>query len=92
MHGDWREMRTVFNAVGLVPRKPPSSQRPDSGRRNVGNGLSPPWRKHESLARQPLRNICRMNSKGYDFHAGEVSPAPPWPSSPPAERRSSLGR
>jgi hypothetical protein len=39
MHGDWREMRTVFNAVGLVPRKPPSSQRPDSGRRNVGNGL-----------------------------------------------------
>jgi hypothetical protein len=24
MHGDWRDLRTVFNAVGLTPRKPPS--------------------------------------------------------------------
>jgi hypothetical protein len=27
MRGDWRELRTVFNAVGLTPRKPPSSQK-----------------------------------------------------------------
>jgi hypothetical protein len=24
MRGDWREMRTVFNAVRLTPRKPPT--------------------------------------------------------------------
>jgi len=27
MHGDWRDLRTVFNAVGLAPRKPPRSQK-----------------------------------------------------------------
>jgi len=27
MHGDWRELRTVFNAVGFTSRKPPSRQR-----------------------------------------------------------------
>jgi Mg-chelatase subunit ChlI len=27
MRGDWRELRTVFDAVGLTPRKPPSPQR-----------------------------------------------------------------
>jgi hypothetical protein len=26
MHGDWRELRTVFDAVGLTRRKPPSPQ------------------------------------------------------------------
>jgi hypothetical protein len=26
LHGDWRDLRTVFNAVGLTPRKPPRSQ------------------------------------------------------------------
>jgi type IV secretory pathway VirB10-like protein len=25
MHGNWRDLRTVFNAVGLTPRKPPAS-------------------------------------------------------------------
>jgi len=28
MRGDWRDLRTVFNAIGLTPRKPPSSQKP----------------------------------------------------------------
>jgi hypothetical protein len=27
MHGDWRELRTVFNAIGLTPRKPPASDK-----------------------------------------------------------------
>jgi hypothetical protein len=27
MHGDWRDLRTVFNAVGLTPGKPPNSQK-----------------------------------------------------------------
>jgi hypothetical protein len=27
MHGNWRELRTVFNAVGLTPRKPLTSQK-----------------------------------------------------------------
>jgi len=27
MRGNWRDLRTVFNAVGLTPRKPPSRQR-----------------------------------------------------------------
>jgi hypothetical protein len=27
MHGNWRDLRTVFNAVGLTSRKPPSSQK-----------------------------------------------------------------
>jgi hypothetical protein len=25
MRGNWRDLRTVFNAVGLTPRKPPAS-------------------------------------------------------------------
>ena len=25
MHGNWRDLRTVFNAIGLTPRKPPAS-------------------------------------------------------------------
>jgi hypothetical protein len=25
MRGNWRDLRTVFNAVGLTPRKPPTS-------------------------------------------------------------------
>jgi len=28
MRGDWRDLRTVFNAIGLTPRKPPTSQKP----------------------------------------------------------------
>jgi hypothetical protein len=28
MHGNWRDLRTVFNAVGLTPRKPPASHKP----------------------------------------------------------------
>jgi hypothetical protein len=27
MHGNWRDLRTVFNAVGLTPRKPPTSHK-----------------------------------------------------------------
>ncbi|MGA9963977.1 MAG: hypothetical protein WBQ10_02135 [Terriglobales bacterium] len=27
MRGDWRDLRTVFNAIGLTPPKPPTSQR-----------------------------------------------------------------
>jgi hypothetical protein len=30
MRGDWRDLRTVFNAVGLTRLKPPSRQRPPS--------------------------------------------------------------
>jgi hypothetical protein len=28
MRGDWRDLPTVFNAIGLTPRKPPTSQKP----------------------------------------------------------------
>jgi hypothetical protein len=28
MRGDWRDLRTVFNAIGLTPRKPATSQKP----------------------------------------------------------------
>jgi type IV secretory pathway VirB10-like protein len=28
MHGNWRDLRTVFNAVGLTPHKPPASDKP----------------------------------------------------------------
>jgi hypothetical protein len=27
MRGNWRDLRTVFNAIGLTPRKPPTSQK-----------------------------------------------------------------
>ncbi|HXM20571.1 MAG TPA: hypothetical protein VN948_04800 [Terriglobales bacterium] len=40
MRGDWRDLRTVFNAVGLTPPKPPSSQRA-APRRKGRHGLSP---------------------------------------------------
>jgi hypothetical protein len=40
MRGDWRELRTVFNAVGLTPPKPPSCHRA-APRRNVRDGSSP---------------------------------------------------
>ena len=32
MHGDWRELRTVFNAVGLAQRKPPTHDGETPGR------------------------------------------------------------
>jgi hypothetical protein len=28
MRGDWRDLRTVFNAIGLTPRKPQSPKNP----------------------------------------------------------------
>ena len=28
MHGNWRDLRTVFNAVGLTPPKPQDESRP----------------------------------------------------------------
>ena len=37
MHGNWRDLRTVFNAVGLTPRKPPISQKVAS-RKKVRGG------------------------------------------------------
>jgi hypothetical protein len=37
MHGNWRDLRTVFNAVGLTPHKPPTSQKLAS-RQKVGGG------------------------------------------------------
>ena len=40
MRGDWRDLRTVFKAVGLTPPKPPTTQRVVP-RRKVRNGLSP---------------------------------------------------
>jgi hypothetical protein len=27
MCGNWRDLRTVFNAAGLTPRKPPTPQK-----------------------------------------------------------------
>ena len=35
MRGDWRDLRTVFNAIGLTPRKPPSRQRAAPGKKIV---------------------------------------------------------
>jgi hypothetical protein len=40
MRGDWRDLRTVFNAVGLTPLKPPSCQRIAPNRKGK-DGLSP---------------------------------------------------
>jgi hypothetical protein len=37
MHGNWRDLRTVFNAVGLTPRKPPASHQV-APRKNVRGG------------------------------------------------------
>jgi len=34
MRGDWRDLRTVFNAIGLTPPKPPASQKPAPVKRN----------------------------------------------------------
>ncbi len=33
MRGDWRDLRTVFNAIGLTPRKPPTPQKPAPGKK-----------------------------------------------------------
>ncbi|MGA9965781.1 MAG: hypothetical protein WBQ10_11315 [Terriglobales bacterium] len=35
MRGNWRDLRTVFNAIGLTPRKPPSRQRIAPGKKIV---------------------------------------------------------
>jgi hypothetical protein len=35
MRGDWRDLRTVFNAIGLTPPKPPSRQRAAPGKKIV---------------------------------------------------------
>jgi hypothetical protein len=37
MRGNWRDLRTVFNAVGLTPRKPPASHK-SSPRKKVTRG------------------------------------------------------
>jgi hypothetical protein len=46
MRGNWRDLRTVFNAVGLTPPKPPTSQKTSSK-----NGSSPRGENAWILAR-----------------------------------------
>jgi hypothetical protein len=36
MRGNWRDLRTVFNAIGLTPPKPPASQRVAPGKKVTG--------------------------------------------------------
>jgi hypothetical protein len=48
MRGNWRDLRTVFNAVGLTPRKPSSSQKTRTHKK-VKDGSSPGEEKAQIL-------------------------------------------
>jgi len=61
MRGDWRELRTVFSAVGLIPPKPPSCQRAAPNRQD---GLSPGAEKADPLLRLDGRVARPYTSKG----------------------------
>jgi hypothetical protein len=58
MHGDWRDLRKVFNAVGLTPRKPSASGGIAHPQKNPGR-MGPP-----TTAAKRRRNAAHGVSRG----------------------------